>query len=179
MQKSCIFMQSTSQNCVIFLICDATLGCKYRILLSQIQFYGTPSKLLVTRNQQDHGVPGLKAKICSVIPGALLTNFNEGEGGGGGPTEVHILYPKNHNFRICLPKKITTFFSIPKKSLSPFSATQKYPSIFFLRPKKILVSFIDTKNHFVRKCQTQKNHSDWECGLSLFSFYPFIAKSLK
>ena len=33
--------------------------------------------------------------------------------GGGGweaPTEVHILYPKNHNFRIYLSKKITTFF---------------------------------------------------------------------
>ena len=35
---------------------------------SQIQFCGTPSKLLVTPNQQDHGVLGLKAKICSAIP---------------------------------------------------------------------------------------------------------------
>ena len=34
---------------------------------------------------------------------------------------------KNHNFRICLPKKITTFFSIP----------QKIPPLFFRDPKKI------------------------------------------
>ena len=45
-------------------------------------------------------------------PGAPLTNFNDG-GGVGGPTEVHILCPKNHNFRICLPKKITTFLAYP------------------------------------------------------------------
>ena len=43
-----------------------------------------------------------------IIPGAPLANFNDGGGGGGGPTEVHILYPKNHNFRIRLAKKITT-----------------------------------------------------------------------
>ena len=37
---------------------------------SNMQFYGTPSKLLVTPNQHDHGVQGLKAKICSAIPGS-------------------------------------------------------------------------------------------------------------
>ena len=37
-------------------------------------------------------------------------------GGGGGVRQRFIFYTqKNHNFRICLPKKITTFFSIPKK----------------------------------------------------------------
>ena len=29
---------------------------------------------------------------------------------GGGPTEVHALYPKNLNFRISLPKKIPNYF---------------------------------------------------------------------
>ena len=58
-----------------------------------------------------------------IIPGAPLTNFNDGGGGGGGrgsggPTQVHILYPKFHNFRICPAKKITTFF---------FYHTQKIP----------------------------------------------------
>ena len=40
-------------------------------------------------------------------PGAPLTNFNDG--GGEGPTEVHILYQKYHNFRNCLPKKSLLF----------------------------------------------------------------------
>ena len=30
---------------------------------------------------------------CTYVPGAPLTNFNDG-GGVGGPTEVNILYPK-------------------------------------------------------------------------------------
>ena len=34
--------------------------------------------------------------------------------GGGGPTEVHIIYPKNPNFRICLPKKIIMFLVYQK-----------------------------------------------------------------
>ena len=43
--------------------------------------------------------------------GAPLTNFNDGE-----VQQRFIFYTqKNHNFRICVPKKITTFFSIPKK----------------------------------------------------------------
>ena len=48
-----------------------------------------------------------------------------------GPTEVHIIYPKNHNFRICLPQKIITFFSIPKK----------IPQAFFRNPNKIPLFF--------------------------------------
>ena len=66
---------------------------------------------------------------------APLTNFNHDGEGGGGLTEVHILYPKNHNFRICLPKKVTTFLSIPKKIPLFFFATQKIPGVFH-RPKK-------------------------------------------
>ena len=55
-----------------------------------------------------------------LTPGAPLTNFNDGGGGGGGGggevQQRFIFYAqKNHNFRICLPKKITTFLSIPKK----------------------------------------------------------------
>ena len=53
---------------------------------------------------------------------------------------------KNHNFRICLPKKIATFFSIPPenplilfsqhKKIPLFFGTQKNPGVFH-RPKKI------------------------------------------
>ena len=42
-----------------------------------------------------------------VDPGASLTNFND----RGGPTEVHILYQKKITiFKMCLLKKVTTFF---------------------------------------------------------------------
>ena len=73
-----------------------------------------------------------------VDPGSPLTNINDsgGGGGGGGPTDVHILYQKNHNFRMCLLKRVTTFFSKPKKFLNSFFATQKNPSVFH-RPKRI------------------------------------------
>ena len=43
-----------------------------------------------------------------VEPGVPLTNFNDG-GGGGGPTEVHILYPKKITTSECLPKKSLLF----------------------------------------------------------------------
>ena len=33
----------------------------------------------------------------------------------GGEVRQKFYTPKNRNFRICLPKKITTFFSIPQK----------------------------------------------------------------
>ena len=65
-------------------------------------------------------------------PGAPLTNFND----RGALTEVRILNQKNHNFRMCLLKKVTTFFSIPKKYLNLFFITQKNPG-FFLRSKRI------------------------------------------
>ena len=79
--------------------------------------------------------------------------------GGGVPDRgSYILYLKNHNFRICLPQKITTSFSIPPKipSVSPFFTTQKIP--LFWGPKKTPASFIDPKKHFWSKFQTQKNH---------------------
>ena len=45
-------------------------------------------------------------------PGIPLTNFNDRGGGGGEGASNRGSYfiPKNHNFRICLPQKITTFF---------------------------------------------------------------------
>ena len=65
--------------------------------------------------------------------GAPLTNFKDGE---GGPTEVHILYPKNHNFKICLPQKITTLLAYPPpNTLVLFTQPQKIP-LFFSRPPK-------------------------------------------
>ena len=85
------------------------------------------------------------------------------ERGGGGEVvrQRFIFYTqKDHNFRICLPKKITTFFRIPQNTLSPFFATQKNPSVFFSDPPKIPASFTDPKNHFWPKFQTPKNHSD-------------------
>ena len=78
-------------------------------------------------------------------------------GRGRGVRQRFIFYTqKNHNFKICLPKKITTFLAYAQKSLSPFFATQKNASVFFSRPKKIPVSFIDPKNHFWTKFQTPK-----------------------
>ena len=67
--------------------------------------------------------------------------------GGGGVRQRFIFYTqKNHNFRICLPQKITTFLAYPRKSHSPSFVTPKNPSVFlcnpqnpgvFHRPKKI------------------------------------------
>ena len=71
-------------------------------------------------------------------PGAPLTNFNDG-GVGGSDRGSYFIPKKNHNFRICLPKKSLLFLAYPKESLSPFFATQKNPSFVFA---------------------TQKNHSD-------------------
>ena len=47
-------------------------------------------------------------------PGAPLTYFND-----GGVQQRFIFYTqKNPYFRICLPKKIPTFFSIPKNFIN-------------------------------------------------------------
>ena len=60
-------------------------------------------------------------------PGTPFTNINY-----GGIRQRFIFYTqKNHNFRICLPKKITTFFW----------HTQKNPLVLVLQPKKIPVFF--------------------------------------
>ena len=55
-------------------------------------------------------------------PGAPLTYFND-----GGVRQRFIFYTqKNPNFRICLPKKIPTFFSIPKKIPQCFCISKFY-----------------------------------------------------
>ena len=48
-----------------------------------------------------------------VPQGPHLQILMVGGGGGGGGQRFIFYTQKNHNFRICLPKKITTFFSIP------------------------------------------------------------------
>ena len=69
--------------------------------------------------------------------------------GRRGIRERFIFYTqRNHDFRICLPKKITTFLAYPQNSLSPFFATPKIPFVFFatqrtnfgqnFKPKKII-----------------------------------------
>ena len=76
----------------------------------------------------NQGPPGWQSEILPTVltlhtllngktPGAPLTIVNDrGVGGGGGSNRGSYFIPKkNPNFRICLPKKITTFFSIPKK----------------------------------------------------------------
>ena len=56
------------------------------------------------------------------LPGAPLTYFND-----GGVQQRFIFYtPKNPNFRICLPQKIPTFFSIPKKIPQCFCISKFY-----------------------------------------------------
>ena len=98
--------------------------------------------------------------ICDFLthteaPGGPFTNFND-----GGVRQRFIFYTqKNHNFRICLPKKSLLFLAYPKKSLSPFFATQNYPSGFFLRPQKIPASFTDPKKSLLAKLSDPKNHS--------------------
>ena len=77
--------------------------------------------------------------------------------GGGGPTEVHILYPKRSQLQNqCLPIKITTFLVYPKNSLSPFFATQKKSLSFFSRPKKIPASFIDPNKSLLARISDSK-----------------------
>ena len=88
--------------------------------------------------------------------------------GGGGVRERFIFYTqRNHNFRICLQIKVTTFFSIP----------QKNPSAFFRNPKKSLCLFRDQKNPGVfhrPKKSLLANISD-----SIKSFEPPPPPSLK
>ena len=106
-----------------------------------------------------HGSLSNRQEMFLPYPGPPLTNFNGGGGRGGGGRGSYFIPKKNHNFRICLPKKINTFLVYPKKSLSPFFATQKNPSVFLCDPK-IPESFIDPKNSLLPKFQTHKNHSD-------------------
>ena len=92
-------------------------------------------------------------------PGAPLTNFNRW-GGGGGATEVHILYPKKSQPQNLSTQKIPTFFSIPKNPLVLFRNPKKSLCFFFRDPKKSRRLLYTPKNNFWPKFQTQKNHSD-------------------
>ena len=78
-------------------------------------------------------------------------------GGVGGVRQWFIFYiPKNHNFRIWLPQKITTFFSIHKKNSLVLFSQPKNISLFFSRPKKIPASFIDPKKSLFAKISDPK-----------------------
>ena len=91
--------------------------------------------------------------VRALTPGAPLTNFNDGEG----VRQKNILYPKNHNFRICLPIKITTFLAYLQNPLVLFSQPQKNPSVFILLPKEISAYFIDPKKSLLVKISDPKN----------------------
>ena len=77
--------------------------------------------------------------------------------GGRGVRQRFIFYTqKNHNSKICLPKKITTFLAYPNKSLSPFFATPKNPSVFLHNLKKSWRLSQTQKNHFCQNFRPQK-----------------------
>ena len=58
--------------------------------------------------------PLVSYKVFDASPFVYLSGaLNDG---GGGPTEVLIIYPKKSHFRICLPKKIPMFLAYPKNS---------------------------------------------------------------
>ena len=70
------------------------------------------------------------------IPGAPLTNFNDG--GGRGFRRGSYFVPKKittSELIFVYPKKSLLFSAYPKKSLSPFFTTQK-SLFFFVTPKK-------------------------------------------
>ena len=71
------------------------------------------------------------------LPGAPLTNFNDGGGGGGGGSDrgSYFIPKKITTSEFAYPKKSLLFLAYPKKSLSPFCATQKIPSLFFATQK--------------------------------------------
>ena len=95
----------------------------------------------------------------------ILYNLRNIGGGGGsapllrGPCGIRqrfIFYTqKNHNFRICLPKKSLFFLAYPKESLSPFLATQNKSLCFFCDPK-FPTSFIDPKKSVLAKMSDPK-----------------------
>ena len=80
--------------------------------------------------------------------------------GGGSDRGSDFIPKKNHNFRICLPKKITTFFNIRKKSpLVIFSQPKKMPLFFFATYKK------SRQNHANRRNETEFSKHVWTHGL--------------
>ena len=65
-------------------------------------------------HQRPRSCASMPSDLETHAPGAPLTYFNDG--GGGGVRQRFIFYTqKNPKFRICLPKKIPSLFSIPKK----------------------------------------------------------------
>ena len=93
------------------------------------------------------------------IPGAPLTNFNNGGGGGVWQRFKFYTQKKSQLQNLSTQKnQVLLFLAYPKKSRSPFFTTHK--NLFFSRPQKILASFyLDPKIHFWSKFQTPKNHS--------------------
>ena len=82
-------------------------------------------------------------------------------GGGGGPTEVHILYPKNSHFQNLSTQKNQQFFlAYPKKSLCPFFRNPKNSLYFFRDPKKSRRLSWTQKESLLVKISDPKNHSD-------------------
>ena len=82
-------------------------------------------------------------------PGAPLTYFND-----GGVRQRFIFYtPKNPNFRICLPKKIPTFFSIPQKIPQCFCISKfYYLSSGKLKQANFNFGFGQKQNYKLRLC---------------------------
>ena len=85
----------------------------------------------------------------SVSPGAPLTYFND-----GGVRQRFIFYAqKNPNFRICLPQKIPTFFSIPKKIPQCFCISKfYYLSSGKLKHANFNFGFGQKQNYKLRLC---------------------------
>ena len=83
------------------------------------------------------------------FPGAPLTYFND-----GGVRQRFIFYtPKNPNFRICLPKKIPTFFCIPKKIPQCFCISKfYYLSSGKLKHANLNFGFGQKQNYKLRLC---------------------------
>ena len=84
-----------------------------------------------------------------MTPGAPLTYFND-----RGVRQRFIFYtPKNPNFRICLPKKIPTFFSIPQKIPQCFCICKfYYLSSGKLKHANFNFGFGQKQNYKLRLC---------------------------
>ena len=134
---------------------------KENLLPSKTVNPGFASKIIVQEVKEKKKVSLLQVHELQseyLVPrGPTHKFYDGGVGGGGGVRQRFIFYTqKNHNFRICLPKKINTFLAHPKKSLSPFFTTPKIPSVFLSRPKKISASFIDPKKSLLAKISDPK-----------------------
>ena len=94
------------------------------------------------------------------IPGAPLTNFNNG-GGGGGVQQRFIFYTqKRSQLQYLSTQKNHYFFEhTQKNTLVLFLQPKKIPP-FFSRPQKIMASFIDPKKSPLAKISDPKNHSE-------------------